>query len=623
MTENWLDYRLFGTVEWYGGINKNTNRENRFGFVSLRSDKAIQVDDKTTLSFGSSIFVHESGLCCEASDLSEDRWITFQLGNGPKGVCALKLNLLELETDPETIVEILPVESIPLDLRVKLSFLLPLTTDSPYLEAIELIMNQFNQEFCDGWLGWCLGSTEFPLTLFPEAWRNLEPESPIYRLLPKALRFERFERNFPQMSQLWEQVLEYPRDIIRETDYELISDQDRELAMSWCVKENNYEKAKMLSARGAEKLAADFFRSVGYSVEDIAFHQLSGESMQWKTHDLLLDSCVSIDVKNARTAINSETFVEYTVKRFKKDHAGRDVFIIGVLSPYMTLDIIETASGFVKILGITSIGNVDLLEKEFSNRELTVHFGEPTRWPIWIFNHDMSWFSGISESLNKLPEIMTAISEHDWNNCPHYMIPFFLCIGADLPPVYREEITDWQNWYCERIIRKSKTDELSLPWLYLFTFHHFIDAITNVSSAEKKGYSPDGYRLIYPHPEDSYLERPACIIDPLRILDKLISTLQILWDNRHSAELHTLRKYVLKGEGLLRAVNNRGRLTTVLAYCGGFIQGKGKCGYSPLVIGVHDTCQVCNMLVCGKCGFCSQSCADQVDHNAEEIGWPE
>ena len=126
--------------------------------------------------------------------------------------------------------------------------------------------------------------------------------------------------------------------------------------------------------------------------------------------------------------------------------------------------------------------------------------------------------------------------------------------------------------------------------------------------------------MIYPQPEDptySYLERPACIIDPLCILDKLISTLQILWDNRHSAELHNLRKYVLRGEGLLRAVNQQGQLTTVLAYCGGFIKGKGKCGNSPLVIGVECTCQVCNMLVCGKCGFCSQSCADRVEKDAD------
>ena len=83
----------------------------------------------------------------------------------------------------------------------------------------------------------------------------------------------------------------------------------------------------------------------------------------------------------------------------------------------------KTTSVQATILGLTSKEMVSRLENEFSKRELTVHFGEPTRWPIWIFNHDLQLFSTRLEGLSRLSEIMSGISEDDWNDCPHRMIP--------------------------------------------------------------------------------------------------------------------------------------------------------------------------------------------------------
>ncbi len=47
---------------------------------------------------------------------------------------------------------------------------------------------------------------------------------------------------------------------------------------------------------------------------------------------------------------------------------------------------------------------------------------------------------------------------------------------------------------------------------------------------------------------------------------------------------------------------------TLLAYCGGNIKGKGSCGYKPLIKGPHETCNVCNYIICPKCNFCKKGC---------------
>ena len=145
MPEHVPEHRLVGSIDWYGGENTKTKRENKFGFITLWTDKPIHLNDEITLNSKSSIFVHESELRCDASDLIDGSWVTFRLGNKPRGVCALELELVESETDLATIAEILSVSRINLKKRLDLSFKLPLSVDSPYLKAIESIINEVEQ----------------------------------------------------------------------------------------------------------------------------------------------------------------------------------------------------------------------------------------------------------------------------------------------------------------------------------------------------------------------------------------------------------------------------------------------------------------------------------------------
>lgn len=587
--------RLIGKVEWYGGYNSKTGRDNKFGFL-----KGVE---------NNRVFVHESGLLCESSDLEEGRWVTFLVVEGEKGPSAIDVDLAENETNTSLLLRLLNTNEIPINVRVQVCFHIPLEENHPLIQPMEQTIEEYDNCYLK----------EISITNFPASWKALDRESSIYKILPEQIRHARFNQAYPGLNQAIEVLSNSVGLIERDTEiYSLMSPQDRKLALSWEGTNSDYEKAKMLSARGAELITAKFFTDIGRSVIDIAIHQVTGESNKWKSHDLLIDSSCPVDVKNARCAINSDTFVEHTIKRFKIDSQGRDVMIVGVLSPYLTLDELERKllwhRGRIKILGSASQGQVLNLEQEFSKRELTVNFGEAHRWPIWIFNNELDWFSNQREALAVFSKNAVQVKPEEWNDCQQMVIPAFISSGMEVPKCYRDRLLPWQNWYLDKIIGKSGSSGLTLPWLYLFTFHHFLEAITNVGSAESKQYSPGGYNELLFYSEVN-TERPASLIDPVQVLKKLVKTLNTLWGHRHSANLGSLRNFVFRGEGLLKGVDPRGNKVTVLAYCGGFIEGKGKCGNSPLVIGQHETCYHCQMLICNKCSHCSDNCKNKRDKN--------
>ena len=48
-------------------------------------------------------------------------------------------------------------------------------------------------------------------------------------------------------------------------------------------------------------------------------------------------------------------------------------------------------------------------------------------------------------------------------------------------------------------------------------------------------------------------------------------------------------------------------LEPILDYCGGFVEGHGKYGNNPLIIGRHESCPECGKLICEKCSNCKKS----------------
>jgi hypothetical protein len=139
----------------------------------------------------------------------------------------------------------------------------------------------------------------------------------LFSLAPKAVRTTALEETFSDLCGTVRHCLT-PPDIVIEWPSDrfysngCITSQDEALASKWLKNEHlhddsGFHLARMLSARCAEKVAREFYTSLGHSVEDIAITQLSGKSALWKSADLRLDESQLIDVKNARNSRHSKT----------------------------------------------------------------------------------------------------------------------------------------------------------------------------------------------------------------------------------------------------------------------------------------------------------------------------
>ena len=405
--------------------------------------------------------------------------------------------------------------------------------------------------------------------------------------------------------------------------------------------------AQMLSARCAEKTAILFYASLNYQVNDISIRQIKDETKDWLTHDIELrksqsDESIYVDVKNARTPINHKNrYVDHCIPRFKHTRGGSEVKIIGVLSPYITPHQLisgdfEAEDEFgvfdnfnIRVLGEVTRSAIDQYSNIFTTKNFYVWHSTKAISP-WLFDYPDTFY----ESQNESREYLKQLDEKDipdWNICKLRKvnpIPTFLAIGKPLPKTWKETLTPWQIDFIDQLYCYSGS-RVVLPILYLTILKHFLKMAVCKDTAD---YQPFGYRsLVYltrligrVDGEPSY-KFPLGIFDPLSLIDDFISTLSRLWDRRKEVHLDQFSYFRFNGLGLLegkRAGENH--WVTIIAYCGGKIKQMGKCGFSPLIIGVDNVepCKGCGKLICPKCGYCSDPskcslCAPRM----EKIQW--
>jgi len=99
------------------------------------------------------------------------------------------------------------------------------------------------------------------------------------------------------------------------------------------------------------------------------------------------------------------------------------------------------------------------------------------------------------------------------------------------------------------------------------------------------------------------------VADPCGYLNALVGMANLLGTNL----LASKKKFVafrLAHPYILKGVEDNGNILSVVAYCGGWqSEPVVKCGYAPLVIGVHQHCSECGRLICSECGFCFKTCS--------------
>ncbi|NUM46351.1 MAG: hypothetical protein HUU38_16740 [Anaerolineales bacterium] len=399
-------------------------------------------------------------------------------------------------------------------------------------------------------------------------------------------------------------------------------------------KKENYKLAQMLSARAAEKAVIEFFQSKVKSCKDISITQLVDNTYQpeYKKYDLLVDG-IPYDVKNARRAKdNREQYVQHVVPKFKENSSGQKVQIIGTLSEYLWAEFVwnhEEASKETDIYVLGEIGKVNLekvgfyfnksglLEIEFGKIDLHI---EQSLLPPWIFEFPDFVYTKRRSTLLNISQIDLP-SYDQWviakDLVPEFrtknVFPLLLAMGIDLTKVWPEA-----NWvqcqidFLQELYLAIQSLGAKRPVIYLSILRHFLLMVRNWHTAGD--YHPKMYReFVFPQiAKGQFLnENPLFLVDPLKIIDALITTLSILWDEAIE-EIKQYKIFRLQGLNILQGKRpNTSAYETILAYCGGNLYDKhghldGKCGVNPLHLkNAHGHCPHCHRLICPICGFCS------------------
>lgn len=404
--------------------------------------------------------------------------------------------------------------------------------------------------------------------------------------------------------------------------YATLTDDDICLARLWMPVEvgaehTEYHEAKMVSARAAEKAAARFYQSIGHLVDDVSLSQLRSENDDWRTHDLLLDKSVPIDVKNSRTPVNNRNrYFDHTVQKFKESREGRHVIVAGMLSPYLKLEHIWRSEDIafdippVRFLGQVTRSEIDELIGIFSKPHLDISHQPSTAIPPWMYDFPPRFYKTRAEGIARLRDLdlldlpeQAALEINPVPSCLSAAIPLPERWSGFLPK-------KWQRDLYERLLERRNllgSQMLTLPVLFLSILSHFVEMAVGILPCDD--YSPADYAdLLYTR--KGLPKFPIGIYDPLNIIEELCMTLNDLWENRSSIALTEFGSYKFHALGILQGLSKADqRWITIVAYCGGRVKEKGKCGKSPLILGREQACGKCGKLICPKCGFCSMNCS--------------
>lgn len=606
-----------GEVKWFGGLNGQTGRVNDYGFISASNGD---------------LYFHCTQSLSPPESLMPGVKVVFLESAGRKGKPAAEsVRVLSLIPDPELVALLRDSEGIrPEDVL----------TIALYRDTLAPCENEVLQAVR------ALSATSSVPDILARFWEKFPPASPkdpLFPSAPEALKEKVCEQHYSEFRKLlfslFSSVTGAVTSLEAKSLHRELDEKDEQIAVQWAGRDD-YEAllAKMLSARVAERAAKKFYEGVGSTVGDISITQLEGGSGDWTTHDLLIDTSVAVDVKNARRPVNGKNFyVEHTVPKFKLDRRSSCVKIAGILSPYLNLKYIRNPDDAifnvddVVFLGETCRDSVDKLVFTFSSPTFEVSRAYERTIPNWVFGYPPMWYRVFADDVRRFIDHCEWPEGEEWeyvldNGEKMAAIPVLCATGKPLPPAISSKLLGWQSDFYARMQRLSSGSP-ELPVVFLAVLTDFLEKLKGGQS----GFSPRDYLpLLFAEDPVHTVSYPLGAIDPLGLVRALVKTLTILWDNRGKTKLENLSSFRFGGLGILQGREiDRREWKTIVAYCGGTVyqtdgegnvildpEGrplaeKGKCGKSPLLIGVEANCPACGKLVCGKCGFCSKPCQER------------
>ena len=613
-----------GEIKWFGGINGNIGRENDYGFIASRNGD---------------LYFHRSDSLSPLEELAEGVRVAFNIVDGKKGKVAKSVRTMSGMHEGALAALVNASPSLPPD--DAMTAVLYMKGIGPCEDAVFRALTE-------------LASSRSTPPSVAKFWARFVPSGPddrFFAIAPPEAKAGYYKKHFAAFREslggLFASVVSAKTTLPAVETYGKLDERDEAIAREWAG-EHDYDGviAKMLSARAAEKATKRFYEAIGATVEDVSIRQLERQARDWTTHDLLVDSSVPVDVKNARRPVSGAKFyVEHTIPRFKLDRRNVHVRIAGILSPYLNLENIKKpGEAAFKVedlifLGETSRNKIDRLVSEFATSGFEVARAYEKTVPNWVFAYPEAWYRAFFEDVRRFVEDCAWPEGDEWKYVLQddaerlATIPALCIAGKPLPDAVASKLARWQ----EEFYSKLQSLVGNFPEMPVIFFAVLTDFLGRMKGGDPE-FSPEGYEPILfperrrynvslPYHDPRY---PLGAIDPLGLVESLITTLSILWGGREDTNLERFSNFRFSGLGILQGrERDRRDWTTIIAYCGGTsyrtdeegkvlltpegkpVGEKGKCGNVPLIIGDSATCPACGKLICKECGFCCLPCQER------------
>ncbi len=377
-----------------------------------------------------------------------------------------------------------------------------------------------------------------------------------------------------------------------------------------------YEATRLASARSAEHVAAKYYGQLGALVYDTSVEQLTGISLDWKTHDLNVDGwCV--DVKNARRSFASpNSYSEHCVSKLKTSIRGSvssDVLIAGTLSDYVPIGRYSESAqdSETTVLGEVSREALKRAAQWASDRTDSrlkiVDVDQPNFFPGWVFEYPDRHYAVRAEAIRSWPaKIRNAMND----GVLPQQIPLSMLACIDHNDLgYNLEIDDKRAAVLQDVRALDGALGLTRLSAVVFVLSEFVRAAAGVTGEFDLANIQE---CIFPeHPRFGMMaDMPFARVDVEQFVYSMLDALHGAWSHART-RLTQFRRFQLAGVNILRGEDGDGRWKTILAYCGGFrvVPPLVRCGKSPLILGTSELCEECLRLVCPGCQYCSAECS--------------
>jgi hypothetical protein len=352
---------------------------------------------------------------------------------------------------------------------------------------------------------------QFNESIFWSTFSPKHPKDPLYPYAPEWLKGHVCRTHYADVVNRLNSLFDPLADVNTRLDaapvYKSLSQSDRALAAHWANDDASHGTlARMLSARAAEIAAMTFYRDRGCDVEDVAIGQVSRKGQDWRTHDLLIDDAVAIDVKNSRRPRNSNSFyVEHTIPQFKLDRLNRNVHIAGVLSPYLNLDYINDpgsaafAIDEIVYLGETRADHMENLVRAHQTPAFRLDIGRHRTIPNWLFDYPAVWYKDYAVNVRTLVNDCAWPQEDEWqytlgDDAIEDALQRMCAVGIEAPEALAKRFDGWKGEFHARL-REDLGTLPRLPAIYLTVMKDFVEKL----SAPPRDFSPADYKpLLFP-----------------------------------------------------------------------------------------------------------------------------